>query len=118
MDKETIIEGNKHLTKDEAIIFFSEFYRGEHHIPGKITEFGHGWQVKHDRGDIATFDYNKLTTLVLMAHDKCIRVSIMPYNFNTLKICIWKRNRNGGFSNRHPTIQQAIDEYNSNTPKQ
>lgn len=105
-----------HLTKEEATNFFAQFYGGEHHIPKyKIFEFGDGWMVKHDRGDLATYDYNDLTRLVLMAHDKCIRVSIMPLNMNTVKIAIWKREREGGMSRRHATIEQAIETYRKQT---
>lgn len=101
----------KHLTLQEAIDFFSEFYQGEHHIPGKVKEFGGGWVVNHDRGDLATYDYNQLTKLVFMAHEKCIRVSVMPCSPRHLKIAIWKRQREGGMSERHPTLQQAIESF-------
>lgn len=103
---------DNHLTSDEAMEFFAEFYGGAHHIPNyKVFEFGYGWMVKHDRGDLATFDYNDLTRLVLMAHDKCMRVSIMPLNKNTVQIAVWKRQREGSMSERHPTLEQAIESY-------
>lgn len=101
-----------HLTKEEATEFFSEFYYGEHHIPKhQVFEFGYGWMVRHDRGDLSTFDYNQLTRLVIMAHDKCIRVSIMPLSKAALQICIWKREREGSMSERHPTLEQAIEKF-------
>lgn len=100
------------LTRQEAIDFFAEFYGGEHHFPkGGVKEFGDGWVVNHNQGDLATYDFDKLTNLVIMAHDKCIRVSVFPYNFNTLRIAIWKRQREGGMSLRHPTIEQAIEKF-------
>ena len=102
---------NTHLTLEEATEFFSEFYSGEHHIPGKVKEFGYGWQVNHDRGDLATYDYNQLTRLVFMAHEKCIRVSIMASSPRHIKIAIWKRQREGGMSERHPTLEQAINSW-------
>ena len=100
-----------HMTKEEATDFFSEFYYGEHHIPKhQVHEFGHGWMVKHDRGDLATFDYNDLTRLVIMAHDKCYRASISPLSKSTLQIAILKREREGSMSERHPTLEQAIEK--------
>jgi hypothetical protein len=109
--KEQVTE-NKHLTKEEATGFFSEFYGGEHHIPkGGVKEFGRGFVVTHNRGDLATYDYNDLTKLVLMAHDKCYRASIMPYNFNSVKIAIWKRQPEGSMSERHPTLEKAIEQF-------
>lgn len=103
---------NKHLTKEEATAFFAELYGGEHHIPGyKVLDFGYGWMVKHDRGDLATYDYNDLTRLVLMAHDKCIRVSINPISKTAVGIAIWKRQREGSMSERHPTLEHAIEKF-------
>lgn len=103
---------NKHLTKEEATAFFAEFYQGEHHIPKhQVFEYGHGWMVKHDRGDLATYDYNELTKLVLMAHDKCIRVGVSPLSKQVLQISIWKRQRDGGMCQRHPTLEQAIESF-------
>lgn len=102
---------SKHLTKEEATAFFAEFYHGEHHIPrGGLKAFGDGWSVIH-MGSFATYDYDELTRLVIAAHDKCIRVCIMPYKFKELKIAIWKRQREGGMSKRHPTLEQAIESF-------
>lgn len=98
------------LTIGEAREFFGELYYGEHHFPSQLKEFGYGWRMDH-YGDLSTFDFNVLTRLVLMAHQKCIRVSIMPLNFKHIKICIWKRTRDGGISTGHPTIEQAIDKF-------
>lgn len=103
------------MTLQEATDFFSKFYFGEHHIPSPIKAFGTGWVVKHDRGDLATYDFDQLTRLVLAAHEQAIRVSIMPLNFNTVKIAIWKREREGGMTKRHPTIEQAIESFKSKT---
>lgn len=102
---------SEHLTKEEATAFFAEVYGGEHHIPDyKVREWGFGWCVHH-YGELSTFDYSKLTTLVLMAHEKCIRVSIGPHAFKTIRIAIWKRKREGGYSERHPDIDTAIQGY-------
>jgi len=104
------------LTNEEATKFFAEFYGGEHHIPGhKLYRFGDGWIAKHycGHGDLATYDFNSLTRLVLMAHRDCYRVCIMPLNFNTIKIAIHKRSPDGGWSTGHPTIETALEEFNN-----
>lgn len=101
---------NNELTKEEATAFFSEFYRGEHHIPGfEPKPFGPGWHVKHDRGELSTFDFSDLTRLVIMAHDYCYRVGLQAHAKNTITIAIWKRDREGSISRRHPTLEQAIE---------
>lgn len=102
----------KHMTKEEAEGFFSELYGGSHHIPGrKVHVYGFGWMVKHDRGDLATYDYNDLTRLVLMAHRDCYRASVDSGYRGSLKIAIWKRRREGAIDQRHPTIEQAIESF-------
>ncbi len=104
----------EHLTKEEATQFFSELYGGEHHIPNyKLHEFGYGWMVKDYTMGWATFDYSVLTRFVLMCHDKCIRGEIRPHTFKEMKIIIHKRqNRDGKFTERHPTIETAIESFN------
>lgn len=102
------------LTLEEATQFFSDFYGGEHHIPGfKPKPFGLGWCVSHDRGDLATYDFTGLTKLVLMGHDRCIRVSVQAKGKNVMEIAIHKRQRDGSMSSRHPTIETAIENFRS-----
>jgi hypothetical protein len=101
-----------HLTIEEATKFYSEFYRGEHHIPGeKPKQWGLGFTVIHDRGELSSFDFNSLTKLVLMAHDQCIRVEVSPHSKKEMRISIWKRERDGSIDSRHPTIEQAISTF-------
>jgi hypothetical protein len=97
------------LTEGEAIAFFSEFYRGEHHFPSKVKPFGLGWSINHF-GPLATFDADDLTRLVFMAHEKCIRVQVEggPHG---LRIAIWRREREGCPYERHPTIDQALNSF-------
>ncbi len=61
---------------------------------------------------LSTWDFNRLTRLVIGAHDECIRVEISPCAFRYLKIEMWPREgREGCISRRHPTIEQAIESY-------
>lgn len=92
----------------EAVDFFSEFYRGKHHIPESgIKEWGYGWFVSH-YGTLSTFDFDALTRLVFMAHDKCIRVEVGASGPRRVKIMIHKRRREGDMMERHPTIETAL----------
>lgn len=93
--------------------------------------------------DLATWDFDGLTKLVLLAHDMCVRVDIQPaiqwYRWNAdaeesqrvavtdhpddvptngewAEPClrIWfhkRRTRDGGMSERHPTIEQAVKSH-------
>ena len=98
---------NATLTESEARAFFSDFYRGEHHFPGKMKPYGLGWSMSHF-GPMATFDADDLTRLVLLAHARCVRVQVEQGGPNRLRIAIWKRGREGCMYERHPTIEQAI----------
>ena len=107
------------MTKAEAVKFFAELYFGEHHIPAKgccgehgVKEFGPGsWSVNH-RGDMATYDYDFLTRMVFLAHDKCYRVSVQNGGPRQVKIVVFKRDyREGSMAERHPTIESALNEW-------
>lgn len=97
------------LTKEEATQFFIEFYCGEHHFPSELKRFGHGWAIL-DHNELASFDYNHLTRLVVMAHDKSIRVGIQPASNRALRITLHKREKGStNDMNRHPDLESAID---------
>jgi len=98
------------LSEADAIAFFSEFYRGEHHFPSKIKPFGLGYSISHF-GPLATFDGDDLTRLVFLAHEKCIRVQVEQGGPNRLRIAIWRREREGCMYERHPTIEQALESW-------
>jgi hypothetical protein len=98
---------------EEAVAFFATIYGGEHNIPGKLKEWGLGWKLSHP-GELATFDSDKLTALVLLAHDRAIRVSIMQGGPRRLAIVLFKRQAAGkSMSERHPTIAQALITWRS-----
>jgi hypothetical protein len=97
------------LSEEAAKEFFSEFYQGEHHLPSKIKSYGEGWAISHF-GAMSTYDSDELTRLVLLAHEKCIRVQIEQGGPYRIRIAIWQRKREGSVFERHPTIEQAIGE--------
>lgn len=104
------------LTHEQAVAFFATLYRGEHHIPGakwkgeNVRPCGHGWSVSH-LGDLASYDGDELTRLVLLAHERCVRVEVSQGGPNRLRIAIWGRERTGGIAERHPTIEHAIEQF-------
>lgn len=90
------------MTREEAENFFAIFYRGKHHIPGKLKEWGTGWalSVHHD---LATWDFNGLTRLVVMAHDMAYRLEVIPKGASRMWIAIHKRPR-GNKVDDHPEL--------------
>lgn len=105
------------LTHDEAVDFFATLYGGRHHIPGgkykgdNVNPWGpNAWQVAH-YGDLATYDFDLLTRLVLLAHERCIRVGIQPCGPRHVRIGISRRERTDSIFTNHPTIEQAIASF-------
>jgi len=82
---------------------------GEHHINSRVYSFGRGIRASVYSGQLATFGFDMLTRLVLMAHDRCIRAEIIASGPGRVGIALHKRHtREGSMSKRHPTIDQAI----------
>jgi hypothetical protein len=62
-------------------------------------------------GSMATFDFNQLTRLVVLAHDMCIRADIAGLSRNYLQITFHPRTlREGRMSERHPTLEEHIQQ--------
>lgn len=58
---------------------------------------------------LATYDNDTLTRLVLAAHDKGVRVQIDACTPKAIRVSMWTRpDREGSMGNRHPTIETAI----------
>lgn len=65
---------------------------------------------RHD--EFASYDNSLLTRLVFLAHDTCIRISIQPCTIGMLRVMFHPRKgRDGDFSRRHPTLEQAVAEW-------
>lgn len=76
--------------------------------------FGNGVRFTiRSAGRMATYDTGGLTSLVIGAHERGIRVEIEPCNMQRIAIIMHPRpNRDTGSSwSRHPTIEQAVETY-------
>lgn len=108
---------SEQMTKEQAEAFFGELFHGEHHIPGEVRPFGLGWKVNAYSGSLATFDFDGLTRLVLLAHDRCVRAELVAGGPGRVGIAIWQRRaRTGGMGERHPTIEQAFASWRERHP--
>ena len=55
--------------------------------------------------NLATYDSDRLTTLVLAAHRNHVRVEIEPCNMQRVRVIFWPRDPNGdSFCARHPSL--------------
>lgn len=73
-------------------------WANDHHII-----FILGWK------SLATTDFDELTRLVILCHDRCIRCEISPRAFHHLELIFHQRQREGNGWQRHPTIEAAIE---------
>lgn len=72
-------------------------------------QHGKGVSFTVSRPQLATYDTDGLTALVLGAHDRSIRVQIDPGNFTHLRISMWPREpEHDSQWGRHPRLEQAV----------
>jgi hypothetical protein len=67
-------------------------------------------------GDLATFDSDRLTRLVLLAHDRALRVELLPRSNRYLTMRFHRRQRDGAGWERHPTAEQALETHRRHWP--
>lgn len=85
-----------------------DLMHGEHHL-NKVQAFGRGIKMSVYSGQLSTFDFDYLTRLVIMAHDRCIRAEIIASGPGRVGVALFKRHtREGSINQRHPTIETAI----------
>lgn len=93
-----------------------ELFQGIYHIDSKAlhkVDWSNPYWIRLSLGwkSLSTFDFVGLTYLVFLAHWMCIRVEVSPCNFHHLEIMFHPRKRNGDYSERHPTIDEALNEF-------
>lgn len=87
-------------------------FGGMHHV-FSLKKFNEGsprefWTIVHS-GDLATFDFDYLTALVVFAHDYGVRVSIQNGGPRALKVLLHARyDREGHMYGRHPALETAV----------
>ena len=86
----------------------AEVVRGHHHINGTIHPWGDGIKVSVPAYGWSTFDFDKLTRLVVYAHARAVRVEIVPSAPRRIGMHLFKRKRDGGIWARHPTLTDAL----------
>ena len=100
----------------------AEFKYGFHHL-SNLRRWGNGIAID-EPNEIATYDFNGLTRLVVMAHDECVRVGVKietrdeeyeGHQYQVTKLIVTfhpcKRPVDGdGMSSRHPELDHHIAE--------
>lgn len=79
----------------------------------------HGWHIhvplRHASG-FSTYDFNRLTLLVLACHQARIRLDVGPHGPRGLMLSFHKRDAGGGQSGRHPDIDEAVAAFRRYVP--
>jgi hypothetical protein len=101
----------------ECAKLLADLYRGFHHVNGKIRRCGpNSIEFNTANHSMGSFDSNQMTRLVLLCHRASIRAEINPSGPQMLKIVLSKRSRAGMNHERHPTIDEAIRDFNNEFP--
>ena len=95
-----------------------ELFLGFHHLPGVPKPYGRGIRLDHRPQWLSTFDFDSLTRLVFLAHDRAIRVEIDGSGPGMVKLVLHKRIREGVMHERHPTIEAALQRWREDNPCQ
>lgn len=96
------------LAQTACIETLTRWVGGSHHLP-RVHEFGTGVCINHS-GDLSTFDFDRLTTLVLYAHRDAVRIEIASSGPRRVKIIAHKRRHKQNPEERprmheyHPTL--------------
>ena len=73
-------------------------------------------KLRLDRS-LSSFDFDALTRLVFLAHDRCIRVEIKPCNPRFLMLLFHPRATcEGTITERHPTLEESVERWRSAHP--
>lgn len=94
--------------RDRALAVIELTWGGKHHV-GEIT-----WEDEAAcrftlPSDMATWDFDELTRLVVAAHDQCVRACVLP-KMRYIGILLSDRKRFGKdpFVQAHPTLEAHV----------
>lgn len=97
------------LPFEEKIELFIDYvFGGRHHTRAveqkELCYFIKFWD------DISTWDGNKLTKIVVAAHDLGLRVDAEPNGMRGMRLMIHNRKQRDGISKGHPTLEQHLEK--------
>lgn len=101
----------------ECFNVLCDVFGGAHHV-SRVRECGRTGIATSTFNELATFDYDHLTRLVFSAHDRAVRVAVRSSAPRYVEIALWKRQREGDFSERHPTIDAALAKWREHPNRQ
>lgn len=96
--------------------FLGELFCGIYHLDlGALNrvEWGNTYFINISIGwkTWSTYDFDLLTRLVFLSHRMALRVELQPTRNQYIRLLFHQRKRSGGFSERMPTLAQAVKQF-------
>jgi hypothetical protein len=105
---------------EEVANILGEWARGIYHLKTNKVNWSHPHYIdfKFDYGgDLSTWDFNGLTRLMLLCHDRAVRLEITPCNPRFIRLTFHPRqSRTGCMAKRHPTAEEALRSHREMYP--
>ena len=93
----------------EVADILGQVWRGLYHLNVNKVKWTDKYNISVNIAEgLATWDHARLTALVILYHDRCIRLEIEPCNSRYIKLRFSQRKRIGDMNEKHPTIEESI----------
>ena len=99
-----------------------EMVRGIYHLDVNKVDWSEQRRLvvnldKYGSRRLSTWDWDELTRLVLLCHDRALRVELKPCNFRIIRLIFSQRTcRTGDFCTLHPTAEEALERHRKQYP--
>ena len=104
----------RELCRAERVLEY--VFRGWHHVAEHRVKRESPTQITYTTyGDLASFDWDQLTRLVVAAHSLAVRAEVSSAGPRYVRIRLSERTRSGGMAERHPTLPEHLESLNPPT---
>lgn len=98
----------------EVADILGQVWRGIYHLENyvhKVDWANKNWIEINIYGCLSTFDFSNLTELIVLCHDRMLRLEIRPCNMQLLKLEFHQRkNRSGTVNERMPLMEKHLQD--------
>lgn len=102
----------------EVADVLGQVWKGIYHLEKEVPKVNWNhptWIEINIYGCLSTFDFSNLTELVVLCHDRVLRLEIRPCNMQYLKLVFHQRkNRDGSICERMPTMEDHMQSIREN----
>ena len=92
--------------------------RGIYNAPVTSWDWNYGWGAVSVlwKRELSTFDFDSLTTLVLLCHEARMRLCVESAGPRMMRLTFWQREATGSWAKRHPNIDEAVAAFRKRMP--